>query len=182
VTILTEEKLAKEPLKYDAIITGVRAYNVHPWLWSLNKKLLEYVHSGGTMLVQYNTQNRISKLPGEIGPYPFHISQDRVTDEKAAVALAHDPLLNTPNKIEAGDFSGWVQERGLYFADKWDDHYKPLLTMNDPGESAKKGALLAAEYGKGRFVYTGIAFFRQLPAGVPGAFRLFANLIAHQKQ
>jgi hypothetical protein len=181
VTLLSEEKLAKEPLKYDAIITGVRAYNVHPWLTQLNSRLLEYVHSGGTLLVQYNTQNRISKLAGDIGPYPFHISQDRVTDESAAVELADDPILNTPNKIGAADFAGWVQERGLYFADKWDDHYRTLLTMNDPGESPKKGAILVSQYGKGRFVYTGIAFFRQLPAGVSGAFRLFANLIAHGK-
>jgi LmbE family N-acetylglucosaminyl deacetylase len=178
--VTTIGDIAKDPLKYDAVITGVRAYNVHPRLAD-QKKLLEYVKNGGILLVQYNTQNRISKPLGDIGPYPFSVSQDRVTDENAPVKMADDPILSRPNKITSADFSGWIQERGLYFADKWDDHYQPLLTMNDPGEAPKKGALLVAQYGKGRFIYTGIAFFRQLPAGVPGAFRLFANLIAHGK-
>jgi hypothetical protein len=169
--------LAKSPLDYDAIVTGVRAFNVNPHLMQVKNRLMEYVKNGGTLLVQYNTQNRLSRLSGELGPYSFNISQDRVTDENAPVELADDPLLKSPNRISADDFAGWVQERGLYFADKWDEHYRPLLTMHDPGETPKKGALLAAKYGKGHFIYAGIAFFRQLPAGVPGAFRLFANLL-----
>jgi hypothetical protein len=181
VTTLSDDKLAQDPLKFDAIVVGVRAYNVNPRLPQLNQRLFDYVKNGGTVLCQYNTQNRFNKLTADIGPYPFHISQDRVTDENAAVTLADHPLLKAPNAITAADFNGWVQERGLYFADKWDEKYQPLVTMNDPGETPKKGALLVAKHGKGRFIYTGLAFFRQLPAGVPGAFRLFANLIAHGK-
>jgi hypothetical protein len=181
VTILNDEMLAHDPLKFDAIVTGVRAFNVNPRLYSFNKRLMDYVNKGGIWLVQYNTQNRISRLAGEIGPGNFNISQERVTDETAPVEMVDSPLLKMPNRITAADFEGWIQERGLYFADKWDDHYQPLLSMHDPGESPKQGALLVAPHGKGRFIYTGIAFFRQLPAGVPGAFRLFANLISHGK-
>jgi hypothetical protein len=140
---------------------------------------MDYVHAGGTLVVQYNTHNRISHIAGEIGPYPFSISQERVTDETAPVELAPDPILRAPNRITARDFEGWVQERGLYFADKWDSHYQAPLSLHDPGEPARRGALLIAHFGKGRFVYTGLAFFRQLPAGVAGAYRLFANLISH---
>jgi hypothetical protein len=180
VTVLGEEALAAQPLgRFDALVTGVRAFNVNPHLFQLHEKLMNYVSAGGTLLVQYNTQNRMTRIAGEIGPYPFNISQERVTDEEAAVRLADHSRLKTPHSIGAADFAGWVQERGLYFADKWDDHYQAPLTMNDPGEPPRKGGLLIAPFGKGTFVYTGIAFFRQLPAGVPGAFRLFANLLAH---
>jgi hypothetical protein len=145
------------------------------------KRLMDFVAAGGTMVVQYSTNNRISKTPSEIGPYPFEISQDRVTDEKAEVAFVdpRHPILNKPNRLSAADFSGWVQERGLYFAGKWDPKYEAILSMHDPREADKRGSLLVAHHGKGFFIYTGLAFFRQLPAGVPGAFRLFANLIAH---
>jgi hypothetical protein len=183
VTLLNDELLEHDTLRFDAIVIGVRAFNVNQKLAGFHDKLMSFVKQGGTLVAQYNTKNWISKVPAEIGPHPFNISQDRVTDENAAVELL-DPkhaMLNFPNKIEPRDFENWVQERGLYFADKWDQHYIPLLAMHDSGEPDRKGGLLVAKHGKGTFVYTGIAFFRQLPAGVPGAFRLFANLIAHQK-
>jgi hypothetical protein len=128
--------------------------------------------------VQYNTKNWFSKLPEPLGPYPFSVSSSRVTDETAEVALTDDPVLRAPNRISARDFDGWVQERGLYFPDKWDERYAAPLSMHDPGEAPQRGSLLVARHGKGRFVYTSLSFFRQLPAGVPGALRLFANLLA----
>jgi LmbE family N-acetylglucosaminyl deacetylase len=180
VTLLSEETIAHGSLApYQAIVTGVRAYNVDARLPFLHDKLMKYVEGGGTMVVQYNTVNWISNVPAAIGPAPFRIARDRVTDENAAVTLLapSHPLLTRPNRIGARDFAGWVQERGLYFADQWDKIYEPLLAMHDPGEKEAKGALLVAKHGKGAFIYTGLAFFRQLPAGVPGAFRLFANLL-----
>jgi LmbE family N-acetylglucosaminyl deacetylase len=182
VTTLTEEALAHEPLsRYQAIVTGVRAFNVDARLPYARGRLMQYVADGGTLVVQYNTNNFLSKVPTEMGPKPFRISQHRVTDETAAVELidpAH-PILTRPNRIGARDFAGWVQERGLYFADQWDAAYQPILSLHDPGESPQKGSLLVAHHGKGAFIYTGLAFFRQLPAGVPGAYRLFANLLEH---
>jgi len=182
VTLLSVEAALREPLDhFQAIVTGVRAFNVEPRLAQAHARLMDFVQRGGTLIVQYNTQNRISKVASQLGPWPFNISQDRVTDENAAVERldpAH-PLWHLPNPIGEADFAGWVQERGLYFADTWDPKYQPLLSMHDPGESAKRGGLLWAKHGKGIFVYTGLAFFRQLPAGVPGAFKLFANLLAH---
>jgi hypothetical protein len=137
------------------------------------------VQQGGVLVAQYNTKNWLSNLPEPLGPYPMSISQKRVTDETADVALTDDPVLRAPNRIGAQDFLGWVQERGLYFADKWDaQNYRTPLAMHDPGEEVLKGSLLIARAGKGRCDYTGLAFFRQLPAGVPGAARLFANLVA----
>ena len=144
---------------------------------------MDYVSQGGVLVVQYSTQNRISKVAGQIGPWPFNISQDRVTDENAPIELL-DPrhrYFSLPNKIAETDFAGWVQERGLYFADTWDEHYQPLMAMHDPGEPPRKGSLLVGHFGKGTFVYTGLAFFRQLPAGVPGAYRIFANLLSHDR-
>jgi hypothetical protein len=142
---------------------------------------MDYVAKGGTLVVQYNTQNRISKLTSQIGPWPFNISQDRVTNETAPVErlVPNSPVFSKPNKIADSDFNGWIQERGLYFADSWDEHYTPLISMNDPGETPKKGSLLVAKHGKGTFIYTGLAFFRQLPAGVPGAYRLFSNILSN---
>ena len=178
VTMLDEDTLAHGNLaRFDAIVTGVRAFNVNPRLPFVHERLMSYVSAGGTLLVQYNTANRLSKVPPEIGPYPFQISQDRVTDENASVTIAPTATIDRPNRITSADFAGWVQERGLYFASTWDPRYETPLTMNDVGEPAKKGSVLVARVGKGAFVYTGLAFFRQLPAGVPGAFRLFANLL-----
>jgi hypothetical protein len=142
--------------------------------------LLAYVQAGGTLVVQYNTNNRLIPLNTPIGPFPFAIGQERVTDENAPVTFilpAHS-ILNSPNKISERDFEGWQQERGLYFASTWDARYQTVVSMNDPGEPGLRGGILVARYGKGIFIYTGLAFFRQLPAGVPGAFRLFANLLA----
>ena len=180
VTILSNEALAHQPLdRYQAIVTGVRAFNVDPRLPFVHDRLMRYVADGGTLVVQYNTNNHLSTLPDRIGPAPLHVSQARVTDENAAVGLvapAH-PILTRPNRIGPRDFAGWVQERGLYFADHWDPAYEPILTLHDAGEPPQQGSLLVARHGKGAFIYTGLSFFRQLPAGVPGAYRLFANLL-----
>ena len=185
VVVLDEAALASAPLgNLDAIVLGVRAFNTNDRLRFHRDRLLDYVHKGGTLVVQYNTNNRQAKLEGGIGPLPFDIGRDRVTDETAPVAFEQPkhPVLNHPNKITAADFEGWVQERGLYFASTWDKGYETPLAMADPGEGQpSKGSLLVARHGKGTFVYTGLAFFRQLPAGVPGAYRLFANLLAHGK-
>jgi hypothetical protein len=140
------------------------------------------VKQGGNLVVQYNKSYGL--ISDKIGPYDLKIGRSRVTVEEAPVAFLNreHELFNTPNKITENDFDGWVQERGLYFPEEWSDDYDALIGWNDPGEDMKKGALLAAEYGKGRFVYTGISFFRELPAGVPGAFRLFANIVSYAPQ
>ncbi|KAA3610948.1 MAG: PIG-L family deacetylase [Calditrichaeota bacterium] len=163
--------------RFDAIIAGVRAYNTRPELKQKNSRLLDYVKNGGTYVVQYNTSYAL--ITEEIGPYPFKISRDRVTLEDAPMTLLdkNHPIFHQPNKITAEDFSGWVQERGLYFPNQWDERYRPLIACNDPGEAPTKGSLLYTKYGKGVFIYTGLSFFRELPAGVPGAYRLFVNLI-----
>ena len=184
VTTLTDEDLDTRPLeRFGAIVVGVRAYNVNAKMPAHHGRLMDYVAGGGTVVAQYATSNRISKAPTEIGPFPFEISQERVTDESAKVGfdLPSHAVLKTPNAIVDSDFDGWVQERGLYFAGTWDERYAAPLAMHDPGEPARKGSLLVARHGKGTFIYTGLAFFRQLPAGVPGAYRLFANLLAHGK-
>jgi hypothetical protein len=165
---------------FDAVVTGVRAFNSNARLRVADSALLAYGLAGGTVVVQYNTNNRLSPLTTPIGPFPFEIGHERVTDENAPVTFispAHS-ILNYPNKITQPDFSGWLQERGLYFAANWDARYQTVVSMNDPGEGALPGGILVARYGKGTFIYTGLAFFRQLPAGVPGAYRLFANLLA----
>lgn len=177
--------------KYDAIVTGIRAYNANTGMRELHPLLMRYAEEGGTLVIQYNTSPRFFSGnsdfqidPATLGPHPFTISRGRVTVEEAPPTfLAKDhPLLNTPNTITAADFEGWVQERGLYFADAIDPQYTPIIAWNDPGEDPLKGALITCDHGKGRFIYTGISFFRQLPAGVPGAYRLFANLISKREQ
>ncbi|HEY2030925.1 MAG TPA: PIG-L family deacetylase [Myxococcales bacterium] len=182
VTLLDEAALRGDLSRFDALVLGVRAFNVHPGLGALKPRLFDYVQKGGVLLEQYNTKNFLSKLPEPLGPYPFSVSSKRVTDETAQVSLTEDAVLRGPNPIGARDFEGWVQERGLYFPDKWDAQYATPLSMHDPGEEPLRGGLLVARYGKGRFVYTGLAFFRQLPAGVPGALRLFANLLARDAE
>jgi hypothetical protein len=183
VALLGEDALAAGPealARWDAIVIGVRAFNTSERLRAAHAALMSYVEHGGVLVVQYNTNNRLAPLTAPIGPFPFDISGKRVTDETAPVAFgtsAH-PALATPNRIDSHDFEGWVQERGLYFADRWDPRYETPLAMHDPGEAPLAGGLLWAHHGKGVFVYTGLAFFRQLPAGVPGAYRLFANLLA----
>ena len=182
VVYLSKEDLSTHDLsQYQAIITGIRAYNVHPWLMDFHGRFMDYVNQGGNFIIQYNTRSR-SYTTDKMGPYPFKISRDRVSEEDAKVSFV-DPkhgLLNEPNKIKKEDFDGWVQERGLYFANDWDTKYETLFSWNDKGESPKMGALIYAQYGEGSFVYTGISFFRELPAGVPGAFKLLANLISHE--
>ncbi len=181
VTMLDEKQMKPELLKqYDAVIIGIRAFNANEKIGGYMKPLLEYVKNGGTLIEQYNTKNWISDVTVQPGPYAFEISRDRVTDENAEMKIlaADHPVFSYPNKITKEDFNGWVQERGLYFPEKWDPAYTALIECADPGEPAKQGALLVADYGSGKFVYTGISFFRQLPAGVPGAYRLMANLIA----
>lgn len=163
--------------RFDAVVFGIRAFNVEPQLQPLHGKLMEYVASGGTVLVQYVTSNFLGSAPPDLGPFPFKIGRGRVTDETAAVEAAAHPVFATPNRIGPEDWAGWVQERGLYFAESWDPRYAAPLAMHDPGEAPLQGAVLIARSGKGVFVYTGLSFFRQLPAGVPGAFRLFANLV-----
>jgi LmbE family N-acetylglucosaminyl deacetylase len=181
VSILTDEQLMGADLSvYDAIVTGVRAYNTNERLPLVYGRLMEYVKQGGNLVIQYNTNSRIGPLQTKIGPYPFTISRERVTDEHAKVRFLQPshPVLNTPNKIDETDFDGWVQERGIYFASEIDSSYTRILGMNDPNEKENEGSLIIAKYGKGNFVYTGLAFFRELPAGVPGAYRLFANLLS----
>jgi len=180
---ISPDKLATTDLsKYDAIIAGIRAYNTDDRLKYDNAKLMNYVKNGGNYIVQYNTNSRL--VTDSIGPYYLHPANVRTTEEDCKITFLNpsNSALNTPNKITQKDFDGWVQERGLYYPDKWDTaHYTPLLEMNDAGEAPTKGALLVAQYGKGNFVYTGLVFFRELPAGVPGAYRLLANLIELEK-
>jgi hypothetical protein len=160
------------------VVLGVRAFNVRNNIAKAMPALFAYVESGGTVVVQYNRHDKLKV--DKVAPYDLHISNDRVTDEKAPVTfLAPDnPILNTPNKITSADFDGWVQERGLYFPNQWDEHFTPILAFSDKGELPHAGALLSAQYGKGHYIYTGLGFFRQLPAGVPGAYRLFANMVS----
>ena len=175
-TEITEQSLEK----FDAIVLGVRAYNVVDELKFKQKFLLEYVAKGGNLIVQYNTNRGVDVA----APFTLKLSNDRVTDEFAAVTMIDEnhPVLNFPNKITTDDFKGWVQERGLYFPDAWSTEYVPIFSMNDKGESPKNGSLLIAKYGKGNYIYTGLSFFRELPAGVTGAYKLFANLLSAKQQ
>jgi LmbE family N-acetylglucosaminyl deacetylase len=178
VTLLADGDMYKENLeKFDAIILGVRAYNTVDRITIYHSKLMEYVNNGGNLIVQYNTNNGLLMNPG---PFPFKISRDRVTEENAEVVFLkpEHPVLNTPNKISTTDFNGWVQERGLYFSNEWSKEYEAIIATGDTGEAKLNGGLLIAKYGKGNFIFTGYSWFRQLPAGVPGAYRLFTNLIS----
>jgi LmbE family N-acetylglucosaminyl deacetylase len=182
VVQLSDEMLENADFsQFDAMITGVRAYNTRDRLRQIKDKILQYVERGGNLVVQYNVPS--PQLANRIGPYPLTVGRDRVNVEDAPVtflAPGH-PLLNVPNKITPKDFDGWVQERGLYYATQWDDKYEAILSSHDPGEPDKNGGLLYARYGQGVFIYTALAWFRQLPDGVPGAYRLFANLISAGK-
>jgi hypothetical protein len=186
VTSIPPEKLASEDLsRYGTLVLGIRAYDTQKDVTANNKKLLDFVAAGGTLVVQYNAGvGDFNK--GNFTPYSAELSRARVSVEEAPVEILapEDGVFHYPNEITARDFDGWVQERGLYFMDKWDEHFKPLLSCHDPGEDAQKGGLLRAQYGKGTYIYTGYAFFRQLPAGVPGAVRLYVNLLSmgHEKQ
>jgi hypothetical protein len=186
VALLTADDLATTDLaRFDAIVTGVRAYNVRADLRANQHRLLDYVEKGGTLVVEYNVLDfgGSSQTLEKIGPYPIRVGRDRVTVEEAPVSFPDpaSPLLQKPNRITAADFEGWVQERGLYFASEWDPRYRTLLETHDPGETPKPGGTLYVPYGKGTYVFTAYAWFRQLPAGVPGAFRVFANLLSAGK-
>jgi len=183
VVLLGEDDLARGDLtQFDAIVTGVRAYNVRADLRANERRLLEYVRAGGTLVVQYNVLPFGGEAPvlGNLGPYPFRIGRGRVSveDARGAFLPPNHPLLMTPNRITSADFEGWVQERGLYFPSEWDPHYETLIACHDPGEEPLKGGVLFTRYGKGAYVFTSYSWFRELPAGVPGAFRLFANFLS----
>ncbi len=181
VDILSSEQLLKSDLSgYDAVVLGVRIFNVNKDIAQIQSKLFDYVNTGGTVVEQYNVNNGL--VSKNFGPYAFSLGRSRVTDELAAVHFDEkDPIFNYPNKITTSDFDNWVQERGLYFAENIDKRYRTPVAMQDPGEPLHKGALLIADYGKGKFVYTSLSFFRQLPAGIPGAYRLFVNLLSKSK-
>ncbi len=180
VHLITPDEFESGELnQYGTIVLGIRAYDVRDDVRANNKRLLDYVAAGGTLLVQYNA-NTTEFNSGHYTPYTAELSHDRVTveEEPVDILMPGDTLFHFPNEITARDFDGWVQERGLYFMDNWDSHFEPLLACHDPGESPLKGGLLRARFGKGTYLYTGYAFFRQLPAGVPGAVRLFVNLVS----
>jgi hypothetical protein len=182
VTPLSDDDIASGDLsRYDAIVTGVRAYNTRPRLRAAQKRLLDWAAKGGTLVVQY-----VTTADGPVdylGPLPFRVSRDRVTVEDAPVQFLKptNRLLNAPNKLGPSDFEGWVQERGLYFANPYDPNYDAVLGSHDPGEPSRDGGLLYAKHGSGEFVYCGYALFRQVPAGVPGAWRILANLVSGAK-
>jgi LmbE family N-acetylglucosaminyl deacetylase len=186
VTLLSPRDLAERNFaEFDAIVTGVRAYNVRPDLRANQQRLLDYVEAGGTMIVQYNVLQGFfgrgdSTELTHIGPYPLKVGRARVSVEEAPVALPDPghPLLAAPNRITPEDFTGWIQERGLYFASEWDPHYQPVLESHDPTEKPQPGGMLYARYGKGIHIFTAYSWFRQLPAGVPGAYRIFANMLS----
>lgn len=167
--------------KYQSVVLGIRIYNVHPELSNYSERLYTYVENGGNLVMQYNTASR-SKKGQQFGPVPFELSRNRVTEEDAEVTFLEPKhqIMNSPNKITKADFENWVQERGLYFADNWDEKYTPLFSWADKGEDPQTGALIVTKYGKGQFVYTGISFFRELPNGVVGAYRLFVNILSYQ--
>ncbi len=182
VSLLSPQSISAETLKdFDAVIMGIRAYNVLDGLAFKQQILFDYVKNGGNMIVQYNTTGHLAIK--DIAPYPLRISRDRVTEEDAKVTFldATHPVLNRPNKITDKDFEGWVQEQGLYYPDEWSKEFVPVLSSHDKGETPKKGGLLIAKHGKGYYIYTGLSFFRELPEGVSGAYRLMANIIAMGK-
>lgn len=185
LTLIPAEKIAEADLsRYGTVVLGIRAYDTQKDVAAHNPKLLDYVSAGGTLIVQYNASAGDFNS-GHFTPYPAQISRARVSVEEAPIEILapQDGVFHYPNQISGKDFDGWVQERGLYFMDQWDNHFEPLLSSHDPGEQPQKGGLLVARYGKGTYIYTGYAFFRQLPAGVPGAIRLYVNLLTagHEK-
>ena len=199
-TISPEELASGDLSKYGTIVVGIRAYDTRDDVKQHNGRLLDFVKNGGTLIVQYNAgvatstaspcrqqtgpippkPDPNSPIPGKFTPYPAELSRDRVSVEDAPVTVLdpENPIFHYPNPIAPSDFNGWVQERGLYFMDRWDPQYHALLSCHDPNEPERKGGLLEAKYGKGTYIYTGYAFFRQLPVGVPGAVRLFVNLLS----
>lgn len=183
VTLIRPEEINSETLnRFDAVVVGIRAYNTVDALKFKQQHLFDFVEQGGNLIVQYNTNGNL--IVDQLAPYPLELSRDRVTDEDSDVVLLNtsNPLLNYPNKITQKDFEGWVQERGLYFPNKWSKEFTPVLSMHDINESPKEGSLLVAKYGKGHYIYTGLSFFREFPEGVAGAYRLFANMLSIGKE
>jgi hypothetical protein len=179
VDTLAESDMNPDTLaRYDAIVLGIRALNTNERIGFYMPALFDYAAKGGVVILQYNTHRNLKT--DTFSPYALTLSQDRVADETAEmrVLAPEHPVLNTPNQISSADFDGWVQERGLYFASEWDAAFTPILSANDPDEKPSEGSLLIARHGEGWFVYSGLSWFRQLPAGVPGAYRLFANLVS----
>ncbi len=178
VTLLSASDLEQRDLsEFDVIVTGVRAYNTRADLRANQPRLLDYVRNGGKLIDQYNVTDG-NLVP--MGPYPFKVGHDRVTVEESPVAFTNpeNPLLHSPNDITQKDFEGWIQERGLYFASEWDPRYQTVLESHDPGEKPLAGGMLYARYGKGIYIFSGYSWFRELPAGVPGAYRVFANMLS----
>ena len=178
VTIKPEDINPETLSRFDAVVVGIRAYNVVDELKYKQKHLFDFVEKGGNMIVQYNTSRRIKV--DELAPYKLKLGRDRVTDENAEVRIINPnhELMSFPNKITQNDFKGWTQERGLYFPSEWADEFEPIISINDKGETPKESSLLVAKHGKGHYIYTGLSFFREFPAGVPGAYRLFANMLS----
>ena len=182
-----EEVTAANLKRVDAVVLGIRFFNTSKRAKFLMPVLFDYMKAGGTVVSQYNTYSRFSTdsglESGYFSPFPITLSNDRVTEENSAVRLLKPDhlLLNYPNKISDKDFHGWVQERGLYFPTKWDPQFEALLSMNDTNENPKDGSLLVAKYGAGQYIYTGLSFFRELPEGVAGSYKLFANLVSAGK-
>ncbi len=173
---------------YNTIIIDNRGYVAHPELIAANSRLLDFVNAGGTLIVFYHKSNEwnpdAKRNRPQLAPYPILLGDERVTDETAPVKFlqpAH-PLLNFPNKIRLSDFDNWIQERGLYYPKEWDNHFAALFSLNDPGEKPLTGGLLVAKYGKGNYIYTSMVWYRQLRAGVPGGYRMFANMISYGKK
>jgi hypothetical protein len=180
VDILTQKEVVFNNIKkYDAIVTGIRAYNTNEWMNAVYDDLMKFIENGGNLIVQYNTSNQIGPIKAKIAPYPFTISRNRITEEDALVNVLdkNEIVLNKPNKIEAKDFNNWVQERSIYEATEVDSHYRKVFTMNDKNEKPTDGSLVIAPYGKGNFIYCSIVLFRELPAGIGGAYKLIANMV-----
>ena len=180
VDLLSDSELQTGDLSvYDVIICGIRAFNTREILGKMQQRLIDFVDNGGTWVVQHNT--RFGSQVKQIGPYPFQVTgRDRISQEDAPIRILmpEHSVMNYPNQISDTDFNNWIQERGLYFADSWEGKLYPLLSGNDRGEPSKLGGLLYAPYGKGVFIYTAYSWFRQLPSGVPGAYRLFVNILS----
>jgi hypothetical protein len=180
VQAISPQELGSADLsQFNTIVLGIRAYDTTDEVKKFNSRLLDFVSHGGTLMVQYNSG--VSDFnSGHFTPFPAELSRDRVTVEEAPVEILkpQDPIFHYPNEITQADFAGWVQERGLYFMDQWNPRFEPLLACNDPGEQPQRGGLLIAHYGQGLYIYNAYAFFRQLPSGVPGAVRLYVNLLS----
>ena len=186
--LTTDEIKSADLATYNTIIIDNRGYEAHPELVAANSRLLDFVNNGGTLIVFYHKPNEWNPDPKrnrpQLAPFPILLGDERVTDETAPVKLLHpaSPLLNFPNKIRLSDFDNWIQERGLYYPKEWDKHYAALFSMNDPGEKPLSGGVLVAKYGKGNYIYTSMVWYRQLRAGVPGAYRMFANMISYGRR